>query len=518
MELDTVRSLLEDIEVIEDAISSRFQRNPELYYDYRIHLEGIRDDIPKLGMDDDRMVNKIYKARKHKRTLKQKRTQQYEINTFLDDIFKKNKYILKVRNQLKSDGLKYKDSECKFELLKKLLGDEPTEDEDEDEDDSISKSNSSRLLDIDETINRYNMNLGNGKLVSERCSLLDINTIFQKDEQDGFIIDFEPLYRRWLNIVKDGTLTYPKFISNLEKFIDDKKYLLDPVMDRKTKGYCEFVVEACDFVETQYFKRNILLNKEQIKAKLHRDFENHVTKAIITESGSYYCLYCDKMFNSAHIYDSHRTGKAHSKSVSNYHDSFRAEFKLHVYVSCMREEFENTKEYVDRKMAFTNKERLEEMEKLTQEYHRPVYDPTEKEGDVEEDNSKSKTKDELKEMLGLGEDMPLGPDGLPIPYWLYKLQGLDVGQECEICGNQVYKGHKNFDKHFSGPTHTYHLKCLGIEPSSAFQGITKIKEAQALWKQMQRNTTQELAEEVEDKEGNVMSKDIYEELKKQGLV
>lgn len=227
MELDTVRSLLEDIEVIEDAISSRFQRNPELYYDYRIHLEGIRDDIPKLGLDDDRMVNKIYKARKHKRTLKQKRTQQYEINTFLDDIFKKNKYILKVRNQLKSDGLKYKDSECKFELLKKLLGDEPTEDEDED--DSISKSNSSRLLDIDETINRYNMNLGNGKLVSERCSLLDINTIFQKDEQDGFIIDFEPLYRRWLNIVKDGTLTYPKFISNLEKFIDDKKYLLIPL-------------------------------------------------------------------------------------------------------------------------------------------------------------------------------------------------------------------------------------------------------------------------------------------------
>ena len=79
--------------------------------------------------------------------------------------------------------------------------------------------------------------------------------------------------------------------------------------------------------------------------------------------------------------------------MSNYHDSFRAEFKLHVYVSCMREEFENTKEYVDRKMAFTNKERLEEMEKLTQEYHRPVYDPTEKEGDVEDDNSKSKTKD-----------------------------------------------------------------------------------------------------------------------------
>ena len=35
------------------------------------------------------------------------------------------------------------------------------------------------------------------------------------------------------------------------------------------------------------------------------------------------------------------------------------------------------------------------------------------------------------ELIGL----PLGWDGKPIPYWLYKLHGLSVEYKCEICGN-----------------------------------------------------------------------------------
>jgi splicing factor 3A subunit 3 len=34
--------------------------------------------------------------------------------------------------------------------------------------------------------------------------------------------------------------------------------------------------------------------------------------------------------------------------------------------------------------------------------------------------------------------LPLGWDGKPIPYWLYKLHGLNVRYSCEICGNYVY--------------------------------------------------------------------------------
>ena len=35
------------------------------------------------------------------------------------------------------------------------------------------------------------------------------------------------------------------------------------------------------------------------------------------------------------------------------------------------------------------------------------------------------------------KNLPLGWDGKPIPYWLYKLHGLNIDYKCQICGNQV---------------------------------------------------------------------------------
>ncbi|KAI0567452.1 Pre-mRNA-splicing factor SF3A3 of SF3a complex Prp9 [Gracilaria domingensis] len=37
------------------------------------------------------------------------------------------------------------------------------------------------------------------------------------------------------------------------------------------------------------------------------------------------------------------------------------------------------------------------------------------------------------------KDLPLGWDGKPIPYWMYKLHGLNHEFRCEICGNATYK-------------------------------------------------------------------------------
>jgi len=46
-------------------------------------------------------------------------------------------------------------------------------------------------------------------------------------------------------------------------------------------------------------------------------------------------------------------------------------------------------------------------------------------------------------------NLPLGWDGKPIPYWLYKLHGLGVEHKCEICGNYTYMGRKPFERHFT---------------------------------------------------------------------
>ena len=37
----------------------------------------------------------------------------------------------------------------------------------------------------------------------------------------------------------------------------------------------------------------------------------------------------------------------------------------------------------------------------------------------------------------------------PIPYWLYKLHGLNISYTCEICGNFTYRGPKAFQRHFA---------------------------------------------------------------------
>ena len=41
------------------------------------------------------------------------------------------------------------------------------------------------------------------------------------------------------------------------------------------------------------------------------------------------------------------------------------------------------------------------------------------------------------------KNLPLGWDGKPIPYWLYKLHGLNISYTCEICGNYTYKVSSN---------------------------------------------------------------------------
>ena len=45
--------------------------------------------------------------------------------------------------------------------------------------------------------------------------------------------------------------------------------------------------------------------------------------------------------------------------------------------------------------------------------------------------------DEEDDIIYNPKNLPLGWDGKPIPYWLYKLHGLNIDYKCQICGNQV---------------------------------------------------------------------------------
>lgn len=60
----------------------------------------------------------------------------------------------------------------------------------------------------------------------------------------------------------------------------------------------------------------------------------------------------------------------------------------------------------------------------------------------EDDYDEDEDEDEEEEILYNPKNVPLGWDGKPIPYWLYKLHGLNIEFPCEICGNYSYWGRK----------------------------------------------------------------------------
>ena len=104
---------------------------------------------------------------------------------------------------------------------------------------------------------------------------------------------------------------------------------------------------------------------------------------------------------------------------------------MFVVVLCFQEQRASTVENVERKMARTADELAEESSE------------SEGEGQGEESS------DEEEGVPYNPKNLPLGWDGKPIPYWLYKLHGLNVSYSCEICGNAVYRGPKAFQRHFS---------------------------------------------------------------------
>ena len=98
-----------------------------------------------------------------------------------------------------------------------------------------------------------------------------------------------------------------------------------------------------------------------------------------------------------------------------------------------------TKSNVERRFSLTARERETELvEDVPSAAPAPAADGTA--GEVAEEPEEEKIYNPLK--------LPLGWDGKPIPYWLYKLHGLGVEYRCEICSDHVYMGRKNFERHF----------------------------------------------------------------------
>jgi splicing factor 3A subunit 3 len=121
------------------------------------------------------------------------------------------------------------------------------------------------------------------------------------------------------------------------------------------------------------------------------------------------------------------------------------------------------------------------------------------------------------------KDVPLGWDGKPMPYWLFKLHGLNHEFKCEVCGNATYKVPRAFERHFTDPQHVSGLRCLGVSYSKHYYMVTRISDVQRLRDKIIRETKsvkfdQDVEMEYEDNEGNVMNRKTLTDLQRQGLL
>jgi len=129
-----------------------------------------------------------------------------------------------------------------------------------------------------------------------------------------------------------------------------------------------------------------------------------------------------------------------SSSSAKLRSPARLTYLITALLVLLQSTLAETKANVERRFSLTARERETELaEDVPSAAPAPAADGTAGEL-AEEPEEEEKIYNPLK--------LPLGWDGKPIPYWLYKLHGLGVEHRCEICSDHVYMGRKNFERHF----------------------------------------------------------------------
>lgn len=201
-------------------------------------------------------------------------------------------------------------------------------------------------------------------------------------------------------------------------------------------------------------------------------------------------------------------------------DIARQEAIVTALLDQLRPTLDSTRRRIERRMTQTDNERDQELdEEINGASTNFIPNPK---GEGGGGNGSDEDDDEDDAPIYNPKNVPLDWNGKPIPYWLFKLHGLNHFYSCEVCGNESYRGRRNFEKHFAESRHAYGMRCLGIPNTKHFHGVTKIADAQELWGRLstvlegqQFDVDQE---EYEDSHGNVVNRVQYEDLARQGML
>jgi len=383
------------------------------------------------------------------------------------------------------------------------------------------------------------------KTVEEQAVLVE----FTDEEGFGKYLDLHEAYNQYINLKNVEQIDYLTYLVSFDRLFDIPK-------ERKNQEYKNYLLKLLDYLLDFISRTKPLLNIDQELKETMEEFEVKYeagtmpgwpkeTGSALAHSGAALDLSnfssseelmslgldrlksglqalnlkcggtleerAKRLFKvkgaTAETIESNEFSKVRAKgkgveNIKKQREIAGLESQIYRIVEIVGEERQATRENVERKQARTSDELEEEDD----------------ENAMGEDSD-----DEEEQVLYNPKNLPLGWDGKPIPYWLYKLHGLNLYYKCEICGNQQYRGPKAFQRHFSEWRHAHGMRVLSIPNTAHFANVTKIEDALSLWEKLKDEKEKErfmpeLEEEFEDSIGNVVNRRTYEDLSRQGLL
>lgn len=387
-----------------------------------------------------------------------------------------------------------------------------------------------------------------------------IARMFSGEETYGRHFDLIALHSEFINLKRNRTILYARYLEIFDTF-DASAF---PQYVKDDPHYVQYLGRLLEYLQSFHRRTLPLENHAATVNTYSSEFDKEWSaKASSATNGAsegeakqdgIWCGICKKMYSKQTVYDGHLNSKKHktglaasetsngarstalsssSSSSSSPADAKRNMAHLEFMIRKYGEKFSTikaaTRANVVRKQTLTDREWQAEQQDpgllLLPTTRRADDQRVDAENDDDEDDKDDDEEDEADAKRANPLDLPLGWDGKPIPFWLYRLHGLGNEFPCEICGNYIYKGRKAFDRHFTEARHLSGLTCLGISAAGTplYNAVTQIHDALALHEKAQLEARQadrrrDENTEMEDESGNVMSEKVYKDLVAQGIL
>ncbi|KAJ2711135.1 Pre-mRNA-splicing factor sap61 [Coemansia spiralis] len=349
-----------------------------------------------------------------------------------------------------------------------------------------------------------------------------LEVAFSGEERLGRYVDLTAQHEQYLNTRDAQRVSYLEYLAKFGEFERHPR-------KAKDAQYAAYVSSLLESLEGFFARAMPLFDLPAMQRQARDEFDDAWNKGLVpgwapaaasNDQAPLHCAVCQRQFEKDTTYQAHMASRKHQKTAARLQGARGAaageqraererevawtEFLVQKCARVLAGKISDTRANVQRRQALTDAERNQELE----------------EDEVEVLAEPEDGGEQIYNPLNL----PMGWDGKPIPFWLYKLHGLSVSFTCEICGNAVYRGRKAYERHFQEAQHTTNMRRLGIPNTRQFQGVDSIDDAQALWVRIQNEKSSATAanpdtfEEYEDSEGNVFNKKTYLDLKRQGLI